>query len=342
MKLLLKRFLLFGFAIVISHNVYAQSDVKFSGLLFGDYYYAANNHDEDIEGENAFWIRRIYLTFDKPLSGNFSFRTRLEMGNPGNFNTKSKMEPFIKDGYVRWRKNNHNIYLGISASPFTILLEPLWGYRAVEKTAPDLQKLISTRQFGISFRGYFGASQKVSYHYFLSNGNANSSEVGQGKKSAASLGFHPVKGLTFQAYADYDDRPDGKHRETYMGFTGYGNDDFRIGGLYIRQNRRVGPNTDDLKLDVVSIFGVRKFNEKVSGFARYDRMFDPNPEGDKISYIPFDPTAKSHFILVGIDYNAAPTVKIIPNVEIVKYNENGAGVTPGTDIIPRATLFVTF
>ncbi len=342
MKILLKRLCLFVFLVFMAQTAYAQNDVKFSGLMFGDYYYAANNHNEDIEGENAFWIRRIYLTFDNSLSGNFSFRARLEMGNAGDFTTKSKMEPFIKDGYVRWRKNNHNIYLGISPSPFVTFLEPLWGYRPVEKTPPDLQKLISTRQFGISFRGYVDTNQKVSYHYFFSNGNANSSEVGQGKKSAASLGFHPVKGLTFQAYVDYDDRPNGKHRETYMGFSGYGNDDFRIGALYIRQNRRVGPNTDDLKLDVFSIFGVHRFNEKVTGFARYDRMFDPNPEGDKISYIPFDPTAKSHFILAGIDYNAAPTVKIIPNVEIIKYSENSASVSPDTDIIPRATLFVTF
>ncbi|MCK4967090.1 hypothetical protein KAS50_08665, partial [bacterium] len=56
-------------------KVYAQ--IKFSGYMFGDYYYVAKNHNEDNEGKNGFWYRRIYLTADRKLNDEFSVRFRM-------------------------------------------------------------------------------------------------------------------------------------------------------------------------------------------------------------------------------------------------------------------------
>ncbi len=45
----------------------AQQPIRISGLFFGDYFFMAISHNEDLESENAFWIRRIYLRLDKDL-----------------------------------------------------------------------------------------------------------------------------------------------------------------------------------------------------------------------------------------------------------------------------------
>jgi hypothetical protein len=70
-------------------------------------------------------------------------------------------------------------------------------------------------------------------------------------------------------------------------------------------------------------------------------MFQPNPNGHKIDYLPFDPTAKSTLIILGVDFHPIKKVKIIPNIEIVLYDTNDEGVKPGSDVIPRLSFFYT-
>ena len=81
----------------------------------------------------------------------------------------------------------------------------------------------------------------------------------------------------------------------------------------------------------------------MSVIARVDRMFDPNPDGGRILFIPFDDTAKSTFLLGGVDFaHPEASVHLIPNVEVVMYDENDAGTTPDTDVIGRVTFLWEF
>ena len=54
--------IVFGALLLCSMNVYA--DGSFSGYTFGDYYNFSKNHDSDLEGQNGFWLRRIYFTYN--------------------------------------------------------------------------------------------------------------------------------------------------------------------------------------------------------------------------------------------------------------------------------------
>jgi hypothetical protein len=114
----------------------------------------------------------------------------------------------------------------------------------------------------------------------------------------------------------------------------------RAGVQYVQQNRNdVG---EDTELDH-SGFVSAEANDKLWLFARVDRNLDPNPEGNNIAYIPFDPTASNTFILAGIDYRLAEMVSLSPNVEVVVYDEPEAGgPTPDTDVIPRLTFACRF
>lgn len=325
-------------AIVLLLAGTAFTQGKISGYMFGDYYYMAGNHNEDVEGSNGFWFRRIYFTYDQGLSEEFAMRFRIEMNSAGDFSSKSKLSPVVKDAYLRWKHDRHSIYLGISGTPTVGVIDKFWGYRSVEKTPLDLQKFGSSRDFGLAFKGSLDSQKRIDYHFMIGNGSSNGSENNEGKKVMLALSGKPNSGLILQGYFDFEERPGKSNRYTLQGFAGYQNKSFRVGVQFAHQNRQVGDGVDDMTLQIGSVFAAVKFSEKTWGFARIDRLFDPNPDGGEISYIPFDATAKSTFILAGLDLMPIRSVHIMPNVEAVVYSEV-SGQSPDTDIIPRLTFY---
>jgi len=336
-KLKLKMFgLLVGIIIVLAGNTFAQG--KISGYMFGDYYYVAANHNKDMEGKNGFWFRRIYLTYDHGLNEGFSVRFRIEMNSAGDFTSKRKLQPVVKDAYLKWKHARHNILFGISSTPTWGLIEKVWGYRSVEKTPLDLQKFGSSRDFGIAFKGSFDSQKRMNYHFMFANGSSNGSENNTGKKVMLALAANLSKHFVVQGYADFEARPGSSNRTTLQGFAAYQSENFRIGVQFAHQNRQVGVGVDDLKLQIASVFGTVRLSNRIWAFARFDRTFDPNPDGAKISYLPFDVSAKSNFFLAGLDFMLIETVHIIPNIETIFYDKVSGG-RPNTDVVPRITFY---
>ncbi|RMF56086.1 MAG: hypothetical protein D6748_14280 [Calditrichaeota bacterium] len=333
------------FVLVIAFTMILVADEpapgKISGYMFGDYYWVAQNHNSDIENMNGFWLRRVYFTYDKGLSDAFSMRLRLEMAHPGDFTSKSTAVPFIKDAYLKYKKGNHQIILGISPTPTWEVVEKVWGYRSVEKTPLDLQKFGSSRDFGVALKGKLGSEGKVSYHLMLANGNSNKSETNKGKKVLLALGFHPTSNVVVEVYGDFDDHPGEADVYTLQGFAAYKTKKARIGVQFASQTHEVAGG-DNVSRELGSVFVVVRSSEKVALFARVDRLFDANPKGASISYIPFDETAKATFLVGGLDFTPIKNVHLMPNAEIVLYEENDAGVKPDTDLIPRLTFYYKF
>jgi hypothetical protein len=314
--------------------------VKVSGLMFGDYYYMAQNHNASVEDENGFRFRRAYLTFDGKLNDFVDTQLRFEMNSPGDFVSTGKLNPFVKDAWIRLKyASDQQAILGMSWTPAFEFIENFWGYRSLEKTALDLQQMESSRDFGIALKGGVGSSGIADYHLMVSNGAGEKSETNQGKKVLFAIGHLPSKGVVAQFFTDYEWRPEGP-RYTFQGFLGYGGSRGRVGLQYAHQRRKLLPKNVDLNL--LSVFGVGNVSERVSLIGRYDRMFEPNPEGNSIGYLPFDPQAKSNLFLAGLDLKAYSRFSIMPNVEVVKYDKTAGGTTPATDLVPRLTFFYTF
>ena len=330
------------FIVLFAASGHAQDNVNISGLIFGDYYVMLKNHDDSIEGENAFWFRRIYLTFDKKLDNGFSANVKLDIRSAGDFTSTDKMIPFVKEAYLKWSHNNHEILFGISRSPIGADAEKFWGYRPVERTPLYLHRFNQSRDFGIAFKGVLGSNEIISYHFMAGNGSGYYSETGKGKKISLALALHPASDYIIEGCIDINDRPLGKRRFTLLGLVCLNRAKYRTGAIFARQARRVGPNTDDNVLQIFSVFGAGELVEKVWGFARYDRNFDPNPEGADIPYIPFDPRASSHLIVAGLDLRLIKDISIIPNAEIVLYDKADNGVKPGSDVIPRLTVYFRY
>lgn len=314
---------------------------RISGYVFGDFYWVAKNHTENLEDRNGFWVRRMYLTFDRNLTETLATRIRFEANSPGDFTSSTKIEPFLKDLYIRWRKNAHDVYLGLAPTPTWTMLEGIWGYRFVEKTVLDLQKFGTSRDFGVSFRGALDGERKVRYHAMIANGSGTKGETGEGKKAMGALAFYPTNSFVLEGYIDYEGRPGDTDRRTYQAFAGFTPAWGRVGLQAVRQHREVAGG-DALDLDVASVFGVFELTDTLNLLTRYDRMFDPNPDGEKISYLPFDRTAGSSFALFGVDIEIDGALNIIPNVEWVFYDESSPGSRPDQDVIPRVTFFWQF
>ncbi|MFQ5797699.1 MAG: hypothetical protein ACE5H0_03280 [Bacteroidota bacterium] len=312
---------------------------KFSGYMFGDYYYVAANHDSANENLNGFWFRRIYFTYDHVLSEDFAIRLRLELNSPGDFTTSSKIEPFAKDAYLKWKLSDYQILFGLSSTPTWDVIEKIWGYRSVEKTPLDLQKFGSSRDLGIAIKGHLDQRKRVNYHVMFANGAGTKSETNKGKKILGSFGFKPDDSIILEVYGDWEDRGDPT-RYTVQGFAAYQTDKARL-GVHFASQTRTASGKEDENLEIASVFVAGELSDKVQAFARYDHMFDPAPSG--ISYIPFDNTAgSSNLIVAGLDYSPANNVHFMPNLEVVIYGENAGGTKPDSDVIPRLTAYYKF
>jgi hypothetical protein len=315
---------------------------RISGLVFGDYYYIAANHEPTYEKQSAFWIRRAYLTYDRDLGSAFSVRFRLELNSPSLQETSDRLRPFLKDAYLRWTRGTHAVFLGLSPSPTWELIEPFWGYRHIEKTPLDLHRFGDARDMGISFKGSFGDEKRFGYHAMAGTGTGSRSENDKGKKLMLSLYAKPIGRLTLEAYADWDSHDGDKNVATLQGFAGYDDPRLRAGLQFTRQTRQQGPGKDDLALRILSGFVVGKLSPKWALVARADRMFDPDPGGSGIPYLPFDPTAKSTLFVLAVDHLPIPSVHLSPNLELVAYDAVAGRAKPKTDVVARVTVFWSF
>ena len=317
----------------------------FGGRVYSDYYWMAQHHNDDIEGQNGFWFRRIYATYEHRWSEAFSSRLRLEMNSSGDFESDPEMTPTVKDAYLRWKKGDHQITAGISSTPTFGLTEDVWGYRSVEKSPQDLYDFGSSRDFGLSFQGALGQENDLSYHFFVGNGNSNRPDVNSGKKVMLSLGYKITDNIVVQGYADYNDTADDPTAQDYYTgqfFAGYRGNGFNAGALYSYQHRETGIGGADIELDLVSAFANVTINDTVSGYLRADHLFDPYPGGSDNSYIPFAEGVESTFMVAGADILLEEQIHLMPNIEVIAYGENAFGQTPATDVIPRLTLFYEF
>ena len=329
-------------------TVQAQVDLGNSGTIkgtvFGDFYWIPLHHNEELKGNNGFWFRRIYFTYDHEISDSFSGRFRLEMNTEGDFFTNTSMEPDVKDAYLRWTSDSdlHSIYAGISSTPTFDLVEDVWGYRPVEKSPLDLQGFGSSRDFGIKMKGRIGKEEKVGYNFMFGNGNSNRNELNEGKKFMLALNYEIADNWIVEGYGDFNGQPNSRNIYTGQLFIAYRGDDLNVGALYAHQFRNNTLLAGDLKQRIGSLFATLRHSEKISSLIRVDHMFDPNPAGEGISYLPFNDQAESTLIVAGVDWLIGPDIHLVPNIEAIVYGEAPTGETPDADLVPRLTLSYTF
>jgi len=332
--------------VLCTNFAFAQVQVGDSGTIkgavFGDFYWIPLNHNAELKGNNGFWFRRIRFTYDREISDSFSSRFRLDMSSEGDFLTNSRIIPSVKDAYLKWANDAHAVYAGITSVPTWGVVEHVWRYRSVEKTPLDLHGFGSSRDFGIRIQGKLGEEEKVGYNFMLGNGNSNRNELNEGKKFMLAVNYQLTNHWIVEAYGDYNGQPNNQNIYTAQGFLGYRSDEFNFGALYAYQFRNNTLVAGDLNLNLASVFANLQVSDRVASFLRVDHMFDPNPGGEGIDYLPFSDQAESTLIIAGADILLEEDIHLIPNIETIIYGKNAFGTTPDTDLIPRLTLSYNF
>jgi hypothetical protein len=317
---------------------------KFSALVFGDYYYFAQDHDPNWEGENGFWLRRIYLTWDHTFSPTLVTRLRLEMNSNGQLKS-GNITPYVKDAYLRWTyAGRQQVTLGIQPTPIIEFGDAFWGLRHIEKTPLDLYKWDSSRDFAVTASGPLDRAGRVKYTFQFGNESGTESELNSSKAIRSALRYDAGSGLTFQANVSRFHHVSHADWVTAHAQLGYRHARGRAGVEYAYQLREHGDfsTTPDVTQRVVSVFGVADPRpQKISAFARLDFYLDACPRCADLSYLPIDPGAPFTFGLAGVEFYIHPSVRFSPNVEWVAYGTPvSAGAAPlKNDIVFRTTFF---
>ena len=334
---------------------------KFSGLMFGDYYAFDKWHADQVsptntspvEGNDGFWMRRIYFTYDLQFNEKLTTRFRVEANSNGQF-AGGNLEPFVKDAFVKWTyAGKHQVTLGIEPSLTFDWLESFWGMRHIEKTPADLYRIDSSRDFGVVFNGPLGIDG-LSYGAQFGNESGQGSETDDYKIVRFECRYDKNPGLALEVFYSKSNRPADADRTTAQAFAGYRTKAVRGGIQYLFQEREAAaPATADQEIDIWSGFVVWDVKpQKADVFLRYDTV-----EGDLdgvetglpgaggIDYLILSPDSPFDLAILGGEYFIIPSIRVGPNVEWVKYDHDPDPVNfPGRDedVVYRATFYWTF
>jgi hypothetical protein len=323
------------------------SPYRFSGLVFGDYYWFAQSHLPAWEDQHGLWFRRLYFTYDHTFSPKISTRFRLEMNSNGKL-AGGALTPYVKDAYLRWNAfGRQALTLGIQPSLTFEHIETIWGLRHIEKPPLDLYRMDSSRDTGVTLSGPMNETQTLKYAFQYGNESGSNAETDKFKAYRFATRYETNPGFTAELMLAQFEREKDADRTTAQIFGGYRGKKGRAGLQYSFQKRRAatGTTADDVDLDVISGFGVYDVKpQKASLFARVDRFADPCADCSGIDYLPIDTKGAFTLTIVGVEYYIHPSVRFSPNVEWVNYSTpSGSGATkPKDDAVVRLTFFWTW
>jgi hypothetical protein len=348
-------------------QIFSQTEPggKFSGLMFGDYFYnilrdstindISNKAQTGAKDINGFQFRRIYFTYDYTISEQFSTRFRLESQTQVGVNSTLFLV-FIKDAFLKWKDvfDGSNLIFGIQPPPGFDVTEDYWGYRLLEKTIMDLRGITSSRDFGVTLKGRLNSGGTINYWLMYGNGITLDTESDKYKRAYAHIDLKPNENIRAIIYGDYRFKADKSFSS--IPDESFNNDalttnvflsyrlpkNFSVGVESFLQNTSndVVQLNDDVytvsnrKALGFSAFGWYRFSELLAGVGRYD-YFDPNISGD------FKGDSRNYFIL-GLSFILHEKVSITPNILLETYEQPVNGVTIDPSLTGRITFYYEF
>ena len=293
------------FNLFMYSNITLFADTNTSGKVFYNY---SINLDE--ERNNAFNMKRAYLTFANDVSETVSYKVTYDMGgNEGG----SVHTAFLKVAMVKWNNSLGDVSIGMQGLNMFKTMENTWGHRFVQKMPMDTYGFSSSADLGIGLTRGFGA---ILTSVLVTNGCGYKNAESDSHKK---FSFHAVFGEPrlnkndgFNAGASFSIEPHDLDSTTtantnVMGiFAGYGRPGFR-GGLEFDTKQQ-----NDITSQIICVYGTYKISNKLSLLARLDQVEgNTSVKEDGIQAI-----------IAGIHYIAAKGLTIAPTVR-VKVPEEG-------------------
>jgi hypothetical protein len=297
----------------------------------------------------AFQLRRIYFTYDDEISEQFITRFRIEMDNGGSVD--SKINPFVKDAWLKWKNvfQGSDLIFGIQPTTAYEISENAWGYRSLEKTIMDLRGVIPSRDLGVAMRGKIDDGGQFNYWLMVANGNGNKN-LPKDKHRRYSATFHvkPMENFQMTLTGDYRDQaaiPNPATPGATMGngiftgalFAGYSEPDkFNIGVEAFMQSTANGmvvsgapKSANSIGFSVWASANIQPDLSLVGRFDYWDPNNDASIKGDS-----------RNLIIGSLAWKANKNVTMMPNVYVETYES--AARSYDTSVTGRFTLYYIF
>jgi hypothetical protein len=362
----MKRVLLFILGGALLSQTVASAQGKFSGYMFGDYYYnfakdpnlssiansGASSASPGGTAFQAFQIRRVYFTYDNDISEKFTTRFRLEVDPSASLFSSNKIGAYVKDAYLTWKNvfSGSNLTFGIQPNPPFDASEGAWGYRSLEKTIMDLRGIAPSRDYGIALKGKLTGDGVFNYWLMFANGSGNAPETDKYKRYYAQVAVKPSAEFLINLNADFQDRAqiadpynagkkvsDGSF--TASAFLAYSQTGvFKVGFEGFTQSTSTGYN-DGTALKSKTALGLSfwasvNLQSDLALVARYDN-FDPNTDSKSRGDL-------RNLIIAGLDWKVEKNVSIMPNVYYETYEAPSGGAAAKAAVIGRVTFYYIF
>jgi hypothetical protein len=361
---------------------------KLWGYTFADFYYkghsdslnrgGANQYSNIEKGRNAFQIRRIYLGYTYAIHPKFTAEfllaaedntvTRTQQPT-GDLLADNKLSVYIKLANLRWKNiwKGTDLVLGQMATPaYSLLAEPTWAYRSIERTITDIRR-VPSYDLGVALQGKFDPTKgNFGYDLMISNGTSARPENDKFKWLAGDVYAKLLdKKLVLQAYADYQRMnwaPGFHHaRSILKGFASYVTPGFTAGveafysygwqdvvGVYGTVNDTISANSRGISLFVRGSI----IKDKLNFFARTD-WFNPDVNYNEQLYdnykaltSTFEPNNKENFFTAGVDLMPVKNVHFMPNIWYNRYcseRHSAAGAEKHDfDLVYRVTFYYIY
>jgi hypothetical protein len=347
---------------------------KIWGYAFGDYAYKLHadsaqrgnvQYSRLPKDYNSFNFRRIYLGYDYQFTPNISSQLLLahestfeaSTGNPDVL-TDNNRSVYIKAMNIRFKNviPRATIVAGQQATPtFATLVDPIWGYRSIEKTIADMRGVSSSTDLGVGVFGKIGKNENMGYDVLIGNSNGAKIENNNFKKIYTSLYVYFFdKKLVIQGNYEHD-RTSITHVHqdvsNFKAFAAYKTSSTTIGIEAFRQLKSNNTLADSVYADVIptgiSFYVTQQLTKnKLSFFARTD-FYNPDSKFEKgKNYATGYNTNKEMFATIGLDFVASKNVHIMPNLWYNRYQSKLAGASGNLkndyDLEGRITLYFLF
>lgn len=365
---------------------------KLWGYTFGDYYYkahsdalnrgGANQYTGVEKGRNAFQFRRIYLGYNYDIHPRFSAELLLAAEDNtgsgagrlgGDLAKDDKFTFYIKYANIRWKNiwKGTDLVIGQSATPaYSLVEEPIWGYRSIERTITDIRRMPSF-DFGVALQGKFDPQAGYfGYNLMVGNGSGARPETNKFKHFYGNVyaKFLDAK-LVFSLFADYERLNWAPHfhhsRNLIKGFAAYTTPAFTagveafasrgqqdvLGVQYLQSDTLV--DTLTAKATGLSAF-VRGtiLKDKLGYFTRFD-WYNPDTKYNAFRYnaykglsTTYEPNNKEQFFTAGLDYTPVKNVHLMPNLWYNRYISKRPDATDSNkhdyDMVYRLTFYYVF
>jgi len=283
----------------------AEENMKISG----DTHFHYSFEDSD---NNTFQISRAYLTVQKRVSDQISYKFQTDVGAGG----ATAYTVFLKNAKLDWKTNFGKFTFGLQGMNMFKVQENTWGYRFIEKSAMDINKYSSSADLGIGWAKNFGT---ITSSLMITNGTGyKKAEDDNYKKLSLRLLYGPGKvkdglnaGVVVSTEAkDYTSTTTETGNTLILGgFGGFATGGLRLGADYAMRSMKM---TTDSNGQIISVYGNYKVNKKLSSFGRFD-LVDPDTDIDSDGY---------NYLILGLNYQPEKVFYIAPNMKL-KMPEKG-------------------